>query len=135
MSATVTYNADKVRNGGQESSLNVRNEGFKIPQELTVTKGWASHSTTARITITALGFENIVCTYSSQATGSQTAPVPMMETEYSAKGLKYTFSNCNDTTVDPTVVVDGYEHVVLRVNSASNLETETIIEASIKIYE
>jgi hypothetical protein len=140
MNANVTYTTNpatlqKERNGGQENSLSIRNEGFKVPQEISVTKGWASHSTTAQITIVATGLEDIVCTYTSQATGTQTAAVPLMEAEYSEKGQSYKFSNCTDTSVDSTVILDGYDYVVLRVNSASNLEPETKVQAQIKIYE
>ena len=139
MEATVNYSTDtatqtKYRSGGLESSLSVRNESFKIPQELLVVQGWASHSTTAKLTLVTTGV-TIICTYVSQSIGQQTAAVSSMEPEYATKGLKYAFSNCTNDKIDPSVLVDDFDSVVLKVNSASNLETTTRVEAEIKVYE
>lgn len=132
MEADITYSA-KVKVGNNDSTLNIRNQAFKIPQKLTVSQGWAGYNTTAKVTISAVGMNSIVCTYRSQATVSHNNPSNSQQ-EYE-NGLVYAFSNCTDSSVDPTVMVDGFDKIVLNVVKADDLETKTVVSGDVKIYE
>lgn len=122
-----------MRDSGSNGTLIVSNQGFRIPQELTVTQGWAGIHDTATITLKQDG-PTITCTYRSKAV-SQSHNNISNTPEEKQNGLSYAFSNCSDTTIDPTVTVDAFDILTLTVVSADNLQTKTEVKAEIKVYQ